>query len=87
MAWQVRFKPSALREFQALPRQVQVRIGTRLDALAVDPRPHGVKKLEGGGDLYRIRVGDYRVVYAIDGPALVVLVVKVGHRGDVYRGR
>lgn len=87
MAWEVRFKPSALREFQALPRNVQARIGKRLDALSGNPRGSGSQKLQGGEGFYRVRAGDYRVVYAIDDPARIVLVVKVGHRGDVYRGR
>ena len=87
MAWEVRFKPSALREFRDLPGNVQTRIGTRLDSLSADPRPPGVQKLEGGEDFYRVRVGDYRVIYAIETPARVVLIVKIGHRGDVYRRR
>ena len=87
MAWEVRFKPSALREFQALPGPVQARVGRRFDALSRDPRPQGVQKMEGGEGFYRVRVGDYRIVYAIDDPARIVFIVKVGHRGDVYRRR
>lgn len=78
MAWEVRFKPSALREFRDLPGGVQARVGRRLDSLASDPRPPGVQKLAGGEDFYR-------VVHAIDDPARVVIIVKIGHRGDVYR--
>ncbi len=85
MAWEVRFRPSGLRDFRALPRPAQVRVGERIERLAADPRPPGVQKLAGGEDFYRIRAGDYRVIYAIDDPARVVMVVKVGHRGDVYR--
>jgi len=87
MAWEVRFKPSALREFRDLPGDVQIRVGRRLDILSSDPRPPGVQKLEGGTGFYRVRVGDYRIVYAIDNPARVVFILKVGHRGDVYRRR
>ena len=87
MSYDVRFKPSALREFRALPEQVQVRVGRRLDALGADPRPKGVQKMEGGEGFHRIRVGDYRVVYAIADRARVLFIVKVGHRGDVYRRR
>jgi mRNA interferase RelE/StbE len=87
MAWEVRFKPSALREFRDLPGSVQARVGRRLDTLSSDPRPPGSQKLEGGEGFHRVRVGDYRVVYAIDDPARVVTIVKVGHRGDVYRRR
>lgn len=87
MAWEVRFKPSGLREFQALPAQVQVRVGKRFDALAGNPRLPGSIKLEDGEGYYRLRVGDYRIIYAIDDPARIVFIAKVGHRGDVYRGR
>lgn len=85
MAWEVLFKPSGLREFRALPARMQARVGRSLDSLALDPRPPGVKKLEGGEGFHRVRVGDYRIVYAIDDAARIVLVVKIGHRGDVYR--
>ena len=56
-----------------------------MDALAANPRPKGVKKLSGPDDLYRIRVGDYRIVYQIHDDRLIVLVVRIGHRKDVYR--
>ena len=87
MAWEVRFKPSALREFRDLPGNVQARVGRRLDSLVADPRLPGAQKLEGGEDFYRVRAGDYRVVYAIDDAVRVVFIVKIGHRGDVYRRR
>ncbi|MDJ0899633.1 MAG: type II toxin-antitoxin system RelE/ParE family toxin [Xenococcus sp. MO_188.B8] len=57
----------------------------KIDALATEPRPEGVVKLKGEENLYRIRVGDYRVIYNVQDDRLLVLVVKVGHRGDVYR--
>ncbi|MBF0183719.1 MAG: type II toxin-antitoxin system RelE/ParE family toxin [Magnetococcales bacterium] len=53
--------------------------------LASNPRPSGAKKLEGHPDLWRIRAGDYRIVYSIEDDRLVVLIIKIGHRGDVYR--
>ncbi len=56
-----------------------------LDSLAKNPRPPGCVKLQGGDDLYRVRVGDYRVVYTIQDTVLVVLVVEAGHRRDIYR--
>ena len=56
-----------------------------MDALAANPRPRGVKKLTGLDDLYRIRVADYRIVYQIQDDRLIVLVVRIGHRKDVYR--
>ncbi|HSH80929.1 MAG TPA: type II toxin-antitoxin system RelE/ParE family toxin [Herpetosiphonaceae bacterium] len=60
------------------------RITAAIQALADNPRPHGCKKLE-GQDAWRIRIGDYRVIYEINERALVVTVVKVGNRRDVYR--
>jgi mRNA interferase RelE/StbE len=54
-------------------------------ALAADPRPFGVKKLSADEDLFRIRVGDYRIIYQIRDKELIVLVVKIGHRREVYR--
>ena len=62
-----------------------MRLRTRIDSLADNPRPPDTKKLSGAEELYRIRVGDYRVLYAIQDKVLLVLVVKVGHRREVYR--
>ena len=85
MPYAVEFTASALREFTALERAVQRRIATRIDALANNPFPPGSKKLQGEPDHYRIRVGDYRVIYRVEGKRLIVLIVKIGHRRDVYR--
>jgi mRNA interferase RelE/StbE len=57
----------------------------RIDALALDPRPPASKKLPGGEDLYRIRVGDYRVIYQVQARIVVVTVIRIGHRRDIYR--
>jgi len=65
---------------------LQARLGRRIDSLAENPRPQGIKKLAGEEDLFRLRVGDYRIIYQIQEKRLVVLVVGVGHRADVYRG-
>lgn len=85
MAYEVRLKPSAERTLRKLPAQIRARIGSRLDALAGNPRPSGCDKLGGVDDLYRVRVGEYRIVYQVSDPVLLVLVVTIGHRGDVYR--
>lgn len=84
MAYTVEFSPAAAREFRKLGREIQLRLRPRIDALADDPRPSGAKKLK-GSDLWRIRVGDHRVVYAIRNQVLVVLVVRIAHRREVYR--
>jgi mRNA interferase RelE/StbE len=85
MAYNVTFSSRARRELGNLPRAAQVRIKPRFDALANEPRPPGVKKLSGESELYRIRVGDYRVLYAIEDDELVVLVVSVADRKEAYR--
>lgn len=85
MAYEVRFKSSARRAFDSLARQLQARILAKIDPLAENPRPIGSKKLAGPEDRWRIRVGDFRVIYEIHDQVLVVLVIAVGHRRDVYR--
>lgn len=87
MAYRIELTSKALRELAALPRDAQQRIDARILALSEEPRPPGSKKLEGEEDLYRIRVGDYRIVYRVDDKVLVVLVVRIGHRREVYRKR
>jgi mRNA interferase RelE/StbE len=85
LKYQIEFAPAATRQFKKLPREVQVRITRRIDTLAERPRPDGVKKLEGEGSLYRLRVGDYPVIYTIEDKLLLVLVLTLGKRADVYR--
>ncbi len=85
MAYSVRVLPAALKSLKRLPADVRRRIVERVSALAEDPRPAGSLKLRGADDLYRFRVRDYRVLYSIEDELLTVLVVRVGHRRDVYR--
>ncbi|MBI3457305.1 MAG: type II toxin-antitoxin system RelE/ParE family toxin [Candidatus Rokubacteria bacterium] len=87
LAWltTVEFKPSAAKALTGLPRADQRRIAAKIDSLTTNPRPHGVEKLEGLQELYRVRAGDYRVVYQILDDRLLVLIVRIGHRRDVYR--
>lgn len=75
---------SAIRELRTIPKKDRQRIGSRLQSLGRDPRPPGHEKLA-GQNRYRVRQGDYRIVYTIDDPAEMVDIVKVGHRKDVYR--
>jgi mRNA interferase RelE/StbE len=86
VAWQVEFSGGAARELRRLPPHIRARISVRIDALARNPLPPGSKKLVGQTSGYRIRIGDYRVLYELQKHRLVVFVVKVGHRRDVYRG-
>jgi len=83
--YNVEFSARASRQFLKLDAAAQKRLAPSIDALADDPRPTGVTTLKGSPGWYRLRVGVYRVVYAIEDDRLVVLVVKVGHRRDVYR--
>lgn len=86
MSHRIEFAPAAARQFAKLPREAQQRIAPHVDALAEEPRPESAKRLIAAEELWRIRVVPYRVVYAIEDERLFVLVVKVGHRRDVYRG-
>jgi mRNA interferase RelE/StbE len=83
--YRIELKPSAVRDMKSLPRSVQKRVTRSIDALASDPYPRGSAKLEARGDLRRVRVGDYRIIYQVRQEILVVFVVRVKHRGDAYR--
>ena len=77
-------KPSAAKEIEGLPKPARGRIVAKIRSLSSDPRPPGCEKLS-GHDQYRIRQGHYRILYEIHDLKLIVVVVKVGHRRDVYR--
>jgi len=85
LTYTVQFIPGARRAFTRLESPIQRRIGAAIDSLAVNPRPSGVKKLADAENHWRIRVGDYRIIYQIFDKVLVIVIVAVGHRGDVYR--
>ncbi len=85
MSYEVKFSKSAKKQFRNLPLDVQYRIQTKINDLAVEPRPNGVKKLKGEENSDRIRVDDYRVVYEIKDDFLIVTVVRVKHRSEVYK--
>lgn len=79
------FTSAAERGLLALPKDVQRRIDQRLLALQDHPRPPGIKALKGNTGIYRLRVGDYRVLYKVHDDQVVVVIVAVGHRREVYR--
>jgi mRNA interferase RelE/StbE len=83
--WRLRIDPRAELELASLPDDVRRRIARRIDALQIEPRPRGSQKLAGHDGVYRIRVGDYRVLYRIEDEVLIVLVIRIGHRRDIYR--
>ena len=86
MTYRVTLAPTVDRAVARLPKKMRSRVADRLDTLSQDPRPPGSIKLT-GEDAYPIRVGDYRIIYTIHDDRLVVIVIDVGHRGDVYRRR
>lgn len=83
--YSVTFARSARKELENLPDAVVDKILARVEQLATTPRPRGCRKLQGEKDLWRIRVGEYRVVYAIDDRRRTIDVVIVRHRRDAYR--
>lgn len=85
MAYTIFLAPPAERQLKAFTPSVQKRLVRRLKTLRENPRPQGLKKLAGEDNLYRIREGDYRIIYTIDDKELIVLVVKIGDRKEIYR--
>jgi mRNA interferase RelE/StbE len=85
VSYKVEILKGALKQLKKLPSELQERIQVKIDDLAIEPRPNGVKKLKGKENTYRIRVSDYRIIYDIFDGNLVVSVVEVGHRGKIYK--
>ena len=85
MSYSVEWSRSAAREVRALPTDMALRVAASVGRLAVNPRPVGCKKLVGHADLWRIRVGQYRVIYAVGDTVRLVRVERVAHLKDVYR--
>jgi mRNA interferase RelE/StbE len=83
--YKVELSRPALKSLEDIPKSDQVKIGKKIDGLETNPRPHKVEKLAGQDNLYRIRSGDYRILYKIFDSLLVVLVVTIGNRKEVYR--
>jgi mRNA interferase RelE/StbE len=84
MSYRVEFTKSAERTFCKLEKAVQIQLQAEINLLSNQPRPPGCKKLKGSSGLWRIRSGNYRIIYEIHDGRLVVLVVDVGHRKDIY---
>ena len=84
--YRVLIKKFAVKELEAVAdKKARQRLVARIRALATEPRPVGCEKLSGHHDRYRIRQGTYRVVYSVSDPDRLIEVVKIGHRGDIYR--
>ena len=85
-SYQIEWKESARKELRKLQRQVIRRLIAAVEGLGREPRPMGCRKLVGTEHTYRLRVGEYRVIYSIEDGRLVVEVIRVGHRSSVYNG-
>ena len=85
--YELRIKPSVAKDLRGIARADVRRILARIEALRDDPRAPGCEKLAGGSELFRVRQGVYRIVYGVDDERVVVEVIRVGHRGEVYRSR
>ncbi len=85
--YRVEFEPRAFDEIMELSGKMQQRIFAAIDALEANPRPAGVEKMKGEKNAWRVRVGDYRIIYEIHDAVLLVMVFAVGNRKEVYRKR
>jgi mRNA interferase RelE/StbE len=84
-AYSVGLRASAEKQLAALDKPVRERVAAAIDALAETPRPSGAIAMQGAAGLLRIRVGSYRVVYTVSDRELIVLVIDIGHRREIYR--
>ena len=87
MTHRIELSPAAARQIRTLDAPARRRIQAVVELLAQEPRPAGAKKLVGGDGEWRVRTGDYRVIYEVRDGVLLVLVLAVGHRRDIYRSR
>jgi len=87
VSYRVTLAPAAARQLRKQDPQVRRRLQAALDLLAVEPRPPAATRLVGGSGEWRVRTGDYRIIYEIKDDELLVLVLQVGHRREVYRRR
>jgi mRNA interferase RelE/StbE len=83
--YELRFARAARRELEALDTAMVQRLFSAIERLAQDPRPRGCRKIQGADNLWRIRVGDYRVLYTIDDQARLLDILAIRHRSDAYR--
>lgn len=85
MPYTIKFTARALRDLTDLDTTAQRQVRQHIDRLAENPFPPGAKKLHAEEPFFRIRAGDYRIIYSVEGRELLVIIVKIGHRKDVYR--
>ena len=82
--YSITFARSARKELEALPNSLIIRVFSKIEALCIEPRPSGCRKLQGLTNLWRIRIGDYRVIYSIDDKTETIDIVAVRHRREAY---
>ena len=85
MKYKIQLKRSVVKTLKSLPQKEVKKIAKKIDSLEQNPVPKDSKKLKGEKDLYRVRVGDYRILYFFQNLNLTVLVIRVGHRKDIYK--
>lgn len=83
--YKIEWKQSAKKELRKLEKAIISRIIRVVEDLPLDPHPTGCRKLQGSEHLYRVRVGDYRVVYSVENEVLLIEIIRVGHRKEIYR--
>jgi mRNA interferase RelE/StbE len=83
--YSIRISSSAEKSLKLIPKNDQKRIVATILKLVTEPFPEGYKKLSGYNDIYRIRIGNYRVIYSVDQKIITIIILKIGHRKDIYR--
>lgn len=86
MAYSIEFRPAVLKSLERFPKRDLVRIKKKIEELGRTPPEPNTTKMKGNNSFHRIRTGDYRIIYEIHDDRLIILIVKVGHRKDVYKG-
>jgi mRNA interferase RelE/StbE len=85
MTYRIELRPAAVRDLARVEKPWRLKIARKIDSLTLNPRPPGVEKLAGQDNRYRVRCGNYRIIYEMYDQELLVLVVRLGHRREVYR--
>jgi mRNA interferase RelE/StbE len=85
MSYRIQLTPTAAKELKKLSADIQARIFPKIEALSEIPRPLGIKALQGQKENFRLRLGTYRIIYQIDDENLLIRILKISHRRDVYR--
>ncbi|MDE2721708.1 type II toxin-antitoxin system RelE/ParE family toxin [Candidatus Palauibacter polyketidifaciens] len=83
--YEIEISRTAEKQLRKLPRADRERVAHRMSSLALDPYPRGTRKLAGYDDVFRLRVGRWRILYSVGTQTLIIIILKIGHRGDIYR--